>query len=159
VQWDADEERWVSYHHPFTAPRWDQVDLLGDRTGEIRAQAYDLVLNGTEIAGGSIRIHRRDVQQRVFEALGIGEEEARRKFGFLLSALEAGAPPHGGIALGFDRICAMLTEVESIREVIAFPKSTRAACLMTRAPAAVDDRQLAELGLARRQGEQGETSQ
>jgi aspartyl-tRNA synthetase len=159
VQWDAEERRWVSCHHPFTAPRWDQVELLGDRTGEIRAQAYDLVLNGTEIAGGSIRIHRRDVQQRVFEVLGIGEEEAQRKFGFLLSALEAGAPPHGGIALGFDRICAMLTGAESIREVIAFPKSTRASCLMTRAPAPVDDRQLAELGLAHRKGGQGDVSQ
>jgi aspartyl-tRNA synthetase len=150
VHWDRAEDRRVSYHHPFTAPRWDQVDLLDDRAGDVRAQAYDLVLNGTEIAGGSIRIHRREVQQRVFAALGISPEEAESKFGFLLRALEAGAPPHGGIALGFDRICAMLTGVDSIREVIAFPKTTSASCLMTRAPSPVDDRQLAELGLARR---------
>jgi aspartyl-tRNA synthetase len=150
VHWDSAEDRWVSYHHPFTAPRWDQVDLLDDRAGDVRAQAYDLVLNGTEIAGGSIRIHRREIQQRVFAALGITPEEAESKFGFLLRALEAGAPPHGGIALGFDRICAMLTGVDSIREVIAFPKTTSASCLMTRAPSAVEDHQLAELGLARR---------
>jgi aspartyl-tRNA synthetase len=149
LEWDADDERWMARHHPFTAPRWDQVERLGDRPGDVRAQAYDLVLNGTEIGGGSIRIHRRDVQQRVFDALGIGEDEARRKFGFLLDALESGAPPHGGIALGFDRICAMLSGVDSIREVIAFPKTTSASCLMTRAPARVEDEQLAELGLRR----------
>jgi aspartyl-tRNA synthetase len=159
VQWDPRERRWVSYHHPFTAPRWDQVDLLAERTGDVRAQAYDLVLNGTEIGGGSIRIHRRDIQQRVFAAMGIGDEEARERFGFLLRALEAGAPPHGGIALGFDRICAMLTGAESIREVIAFPKTTSASCLMTRAPAPVDEGQLAELGLASRISGQDETNQ
>jgi aspartyl-tRNA synthetase len=159
VYWDGEAQRWVSYHHPFTAPRWDQVDLLGDRAGEVLAQAYDLVLNGTEIAGGSIRIHRRDVQQRVFEALGIDEAEAESKFGFLLRALEAGAPPHGGIALGFDRICAMLTGADSIREVIAFPKTTSASCLMTRAPSEVDDHQLAELGLERRISRQSDTDQ
>jgi aspartyl-tRNA synthetase len=109
------------------------------------------VLNGTEIAGGSIRIHRRDIQERVFRALSIGAEEGRSKFGFLLRALEAGAPPHGGIALGFDRACAMLAGVDSIREVIAFPKTTSAACLMTGSPAPVDARQLAELGLGRQE--------
>jgi aspartyl-tRNA synthetase len=150
LDWDADDQRWVSCHHPFTAPRWDEVDWLTSRPGEIRAQAYDLVLNGTEIGGGSIRIHRREVQQQVFEALGIGDDEAQSKFGFLLRALEAGAPPHGGIALGFDRICAILTGSSSIREVIAFPKTTSASCLMTNAPAKVDERQLAELGLALR---------
>jgi aspartyl-tRNA synthetase len=159
VQWDAGERRWFSYHHPFTAPRWDQVEMLTDRTGEVRAQAYDLVLNGTEIGGGSIRIHRRDVQQRVFAALGIGQEEAESRFGFLLRALEAGAPPHGGIALGFDRICAVLTGADSIREVIAFPKTTSASCLMTGAPATVDEGQVAELGLATRPPRQSESPQ
>jgi aspartyl-tRNA synthetase len=151
LQWDAGDRRWVACHHPFTAPRWEQLDLLEERPGEVRAQAYDLVLNGTEIAGGSIRIHRRDIQERVFRALSIGAEEGRSKFGFLLRALEAGAPPHGGIALGFDRACAMLAGVDSIREVIAFPKTTSAACLMTGSPAPVDARQLAELGLGRQE--------
>jgi len=148
VGWDEREKRWTSYHHPFTAPRWEQVDLLGERPGEVRAQAYDLVLNGTEIGGGSIRIHRRDVQEQVFAALGIGPAEAQERFGFLLRALQAGAPPHGGIALGFDRVCALLTGSESIRDVIAFPKTTSASCLMTGAPAGVDQGQLKELGLA-----------
>ena len=150
VHSDPDQGRWVSYHHPFTAPRPDQLELLESRPGEVKSQAYDLVLNGTEIGGGSTRIHRRDVQQRVFQMMDIDEEEARSKFGFLLRALESGAPPHGGIALGFDRIAAMLSGADSIREVIAFPKTTRASCLMTHSPAPVDDTQLEELGLARR---------
>jgi aspartyl-tRNA synthetase len=155
VQWDEDEQRWVACHHPFTAPRWDELDLLEQDPGRAKSQAYDLVLNGTEIAGGSIRIHRREVQERVFRALRIGPDEARAKFGFLLRALQSGAPPHGGIALGFDRICAMLSGADSIREVIAFPKTTRAACLMTEAPSPVGARQLHELGL--RIDETGET--
>jgi aspartyl-tRNA synthetase len=150
LEWDADEKRWVAIHHPFTAPRWEHLDLLEQRPGDVLSQAYDLVLNGTEIGGGSIRIHRRDIQDRVFRALRIDEEEAQAKFGFLLGALRAGAPPHGGIALGFDRVCAMLCGVESIREVIAFPKTTSASCLMTRSPSPVDDGQLTELGLRRR---------
>ena len=148
LEWDDSEKRWFSCHHPFTAPRWEDLDRLENEPGNVRAQAYDLVLNGTEIGGGSIRIHRRDVQDRVFRALGIDEAEADAKFGFLRRALDAGAPPHGGIALGFDRICAMMTGSDSIRDVIAFPKTTSAACLMTEAPAPVDDRQLGELGLA-----------
>jgi len=144
---DPEAGRFVAIHHPFTAPNWDEVDLLSTSPGEVRSQAYDLVLNGTEIAGGSIRIHRRDVQDMVFTALGIDTAEADEKFGFLRRALDSGAPPHGGIALGFDRICAMLAGTDSIREVIAFPKTTSASCLMTESPAAVDQAQLAELGL------------
>jgi aspartyl-tRNA synthetase len=144
---DAETGRCNALHHPFTSPRWDHLDRLEERPLEVEAQAYDLVLNGTEIAGGSIRIHRRDVQQRVFAVLGIGAEEADEKFGFLLRALDSGAPPHGGIAFGFDRICAMLTGADSIRDVIAFPKTMKAACLMTGAPAVVDPGQLEPLGL------------
>jgi len=147
LDWDSDEQRWVAVHHPFTAPRWDEIDLLDSRPGDVRSQAYDLVLNGTEIAGGSIRIHRREVQQKVFEALALGAEEADSKFGFLLRALASGAPPHGGIAFGFDRVCAMLCGSDSIRDVIAFPKTTSGSCLMTQSPSAVSGRQLAELQL------------
>ncbi len=146
-EWEEKERRWVSCHHPFTAPVWEDLDGLERNPGGVRAQAYDLVLNGTEIGGGSIRIHRRDLQDRVFRALGIPPLEAEAKFGFLRRALDSGAPPHGGIALGFDRICAMLSGSESIRDVIAFPKTTSASCLMTEAPAEVDERQIAELGL------------
>ncbi|HEX4825510.1 MAG TPA: aspartate--tRNA ligase [Candidatus Polarisedimenticolaceae bacterium] len=144
-QWDEGEGRFLAMHHPFTAPRWEEVPKLASEPAGVTAQAYDLVLNGTEIAGGSIRIHRRDVQDLVFRALSIGTEEAESKFGFLLRALQSGAPPHGGIALGFDRICAMLAGAESIRDVIAFPKTTSATDLMCDAPAEVDLRQLKEL--------------
>ncbi len=146
-QWDPEAGRWVANHHPFTAPRWEDLDLLESDPGRVLAQAYDLVLNGTEIGGGSIRIHSRDVQEKVFRALAMSPADAEAKFGFLLKALESGAPPHGGIALGFDRICALLTGSESIRDVIAFPKTTSASCLMTDSPAAVDDRQLHDLHL------------
>jgi aspartyl-tRNA synthetase len=159
LEWDAGDKRWLAIHHPFTAPRWDEVELLETQPGEVRSQAYDLVLNGTEIAGGSIRIHRRDVQSQVFKVLGIGDEEARAKFGFLLQALRVGAPPHGGIAFGFDRICAMLGGTESIRDVIAFPKTTSASCLMTGSPAPVDARQLGELHLKSAKPRKGESNQ
>jgi aspartyl-tRNA synthetase len=145
---DPAEDRWMAMHHPFTAPRWEDLDKLDTDPGAVLAQAYDLVLNGTEIAGGSIRIHRSDVQQRVFRALAIGPEEAEAKFGFLLRALQSGAPPHGGIALGFDRICAMLVGADSIRDVIAFPKTTSASDLMCDSPSAVDVKQLRELRIA-----------
>lgn len=152
-EWDERERRWYACHHPFTAPRWEDLGSLENNPGGVHAQAYDLVLNGTEIGGGSIRIHRREVQDRVFRALGIDEEEAEAKFGFLRRALDSGAPPHGGIALGFDRICAMLTGSDSIRDVIAFPKTTSASCLMTEAPAPVDPGQMIELGLATMNGD------
>ncbi len=145
---DEAENRWVAMHHPFTAPRWEDLDKLDTDPASVLAQAYDLVLNGTEIGGGSIRIHRSDLQERVFRALGIGPDEAHAKFGFLLKALRTGAPPHGGIALGFDRICAMLLKADSIRDVIAFPKTTSASDLMCDAPAEVDPRQLKELRLS-----------
>jgi aspartyl-tRNA synthetase len=146
-EWNDDEKRWDAMHHPFTAPRdADAAGGLAD-PGGARAKAYDLVLNGQEIGGGSIRIHERPLQQRVFEVLGISEADAALKFGFLLEALEYGAPPMGGIAFGLDRIVAILAGVESIREVIAFPKTQKGTCPLTDAPAPVSPAQLAELGL------------
>ena len=146
--WDAEENRWAANHHPFTAPRDEDLPLLDTQPGAVLAQAYDLVLNGQEIGGGSIRIHSRALQQRVFELLGIDEAEARAKFGFLLEALEYGAPPMGGIAFGLDRLVAVLAGVESIREVIAFPKTQKGTCPLTEAPTAVSPTQLAEVGVA-----------
>ncbi len=139
---------WTACHHPFTAPHPDDMDLLeSDRKGEIRARAYDLVLNGVEVAGGSIRIHQGDVQQRVFTALGIDEQEAEEKFGFLLEAFRYGPPPHAGVAFGLDRLVMLLTGASSLREVIAFPKTTSGTCPLTSAPSPVDDAQLKELGI------------
>jgi len=150
---DEEEGRWVARHHPFTSPRRDDLDKLESDPGAVMARAYDLVCNGHEIAGGSIRIHDPDVQMKVLASLSIDEEEARDKFGFLIDALGHGAPPHGGIAFGLDRLVMILAGTESIRDVIAFPKTTRAACLMTQAPSDVSDAQLAELGLARRKAD------
>ena len=144
---ERDEEtgRWTSLHHPFTAPKLDQVEELKTNPGDVLSRAYDMVLNGTEIGGGSIRIHQTDVQKLAFEALGIDDAEAEEKFGFLLDALRYGAPPHGGIAFGVDRITAMMSKVDSIRDVIAFPKTQKASCLLTNAPNDVDKTQLRDL--------------
>ena len=147
VEWNEEEKRWDAVHHPFTAPRDEDLSLLETDPGRVRAKAYDLVLNGQEAAGGSIRIHQQSVQERLFALIGIGKEEARARFGFLLEALEFGAPPMGGIAFGLDRLAAVLAGQESIREVIAFPKTQRGTCPLTDAPAPVDMRQLRELGI------------
>ena len=146
-EWDEDQERPVAMHHPFTSPVPEDLDRLEDRPLEVRARAYDVVLNGVELGGGSIRIHGKSTQQRVFKALGLDEETAQAKFGFLLEALEYGAPPHGGIALGLDRLVMLVTGASSIRDVIAFPKTTSATCLMTDSPSKVDGAQLRDLGL------------
>lgn len=145
---DGEEGRWHAMHHPFTAPTGEDIAKLTTDPGSVRSQAYDLVLNGSEIGGGSIRIHRSDVQSRMFELLGISDEEAQRRFGFLLDALRYGAPPHGGIALGMDRLAMLLTGATSLRDVIAFPKTQQATELMSSAPDVVDPEQLAELHIA-----------
>lgn len=147
LEWDADAHRHVAVHHPFTAPVEEDMALLEQDPGKVRAQAYDLVLNGSEIGGGSIRIHDQAVQKKMFSLLGIEAEEAEEKFGFLLSALEYGAPPHGGIAFGLDRLAMILTGSDSIRDVIAFPKTQKATCLLSGAPGQVDTKQLRELSI------------
>ncbi|MBI3994439.1 MAG: aspartate--tRNA ligase [Nitrospirae bacterium] len=145
VEYDETEQRYVAMHHPFTSPMDEDLPLLESEPRRVRAKAYDLVLNGSEIGGGSIRIHRRDVQSRMFKLLGIEPAEAQEKFGFLLEALEYGAPPHGGIAFGLDRLVMILSGAESIRDVIAFPKTQKAICLLSDAPSHVTERQLKEL--------------
>ena len=152
VEYDETEKRWQALHHPFTAPAPADADKLESDPAAVLSRAYDLVLNGTELGGGSIRIHRPETQARVLDMLGIGAAEAEEKFGFLLKALDFGAPPHGGIAFGLDRLAAMMSHSDSIRDVIAFPKTQRASCLLTDAPGAVDERQLRELGLRLRAG-------
>ncbi|WP_348944169.1 aspartate--tRNA ligase [Chitinibacter sp. FCG-7] len=144
-EYDEDGKRWNACHHPFTSPKAEHLELLKTSPGECKARAYDMVLNGWEMGGGSVRIHQADVQSTVFDALGIGEEEAQNKFGFLLDNLKFGAPPHGGLAFGLDRLVTLMTGAESIRDVIAFPKTQRAQCLLTNAPNAVDEKQLREL--------------
>src|SRR5699024_1182154 len=145
-EYDEDEKRYVAVHHPFTSPKTG-IESLTDPENSL-ANAYDMVLNGTELGGGSIRIYKPDMQAKVFELLGISKEEAEEKFGFLLDALKYGAPPHGGIAFGLDRLIMLMAGASSIRDVMAFPKTQSAACLLTDAPAAIGDRQLKELNIA-----------
>jgi aspartyl-tRNA synthetase len=150
-EYDEDNQRWSACHHPFTSPKDGHEALMETDPGKCLAKAYDLALNGWEMGGGSVRIHRSEVQERVFQALGIGPEEQQAKFGFLLDALKYGAPPHGGLAFGLDRIVTMMAGAESIRDVIAFPKTQRAQCLLTDAPSDVDEKQLRELHIRLRQ--------
>ncbi|MBQ9763378.1 MAG: aspartate--tRNA ligase [Phascolarctobacterium sp.] len=144
-EYDEEEKRYVAMHHPFTSPRDEDLPLLATDPGKVYAKAYDMVLNGTEIGGGSIRIHRRDVQKQIFSAIGLTDEQAQEKFGFMMNAFEYGAPPHGGLAFGLDRLIMIMAQRDSIRDVIAFPKTQSAACVMTQAPNDVDDKQLREL--------------
>ncbi len=155
LEWDTEEKRWMALHHPFTAPFDEDLDKLESDPGAVRSKAYDLVLNGHEIGGGSIRIHSTQVQKRMFTALGIDAEQAEAKFGFLLQALQYGAPPHGGIAFGLDRLIMILCGAASIREVIAFPKTQKATCLLTGAPSPVERRNLRELSLRLREKKEG----
>ncbi len=147
VEYDASTKRWLALHHPFTSPKTEHIELMQTDPAQVLSRAYDLVLNGTEIGGGSIRIHDQAIQRKVFDMLGIGNDEAEEKFGFLLNALKYGAPPHGGIAWGLDRLAAMMCGSDSIRDVIAFPKTQKASCLMTESPNQVGDTQLKELNI------------
>ncbi len=147
-EWNDEEERYVAMHHPFTMPMEEDLDKLKDQPGAVRAKAYDIVLNGVELGGGSVRIFQGDVQEQMFEALGFTKEKAHEQFGFLLDAFRYGVPPHAGLAIGLDRFVMLLVKAESIREVIAFPKVKDASCLMSEAPSAVEPGQLAELCLS-----------
>ena len=145
LEWSPEDKRYVAVHHPFTAPMDEDIENLDSNPKAVRAKAYDLVLNGSEIGGGSIRIHRSDIQQKMFERLGLGEEEIKEKFGYFVDALKYGTPPHGGIAFGVDRIASIFAGAESIRDVIAFPKTQKATDLMSGAPDYVEPKQLKEL--------------
>ena len=146
-EWNEDEDRWETLHHPFTSPKEEDIEKLESDPASVRARAYDMVLNGVEIGGGSIRIHRPDIQEKIFKVIGLSEEEARERFGFLIEALKYGAPPHGGMAFGLDRLCAIMLNEETIRDVIPFPKTQRGQCLLTEAPDTVREQQLSELHL------------
>lgn len=152
LEWDEEENRYVAVHHPFTAPMDEDLELIDTNPGAVRAKAYDIVLNGYELGGGSIRIHRRDIQQKMFELLGFTPEDAQERFGFLLDAFKYGVPPHGGLAFGLDRIIMLMSGATSIRDVIAFPKVKDASCPMTDAPNVVDEKQLEELGICIQEG-------
>ena len=146
-EYNEDEKRWESLHHPFTSPNTDDIEAVKKDPGATISRAYDLVVNGIELGGGSIRIHDAEMQKAVLDLLGIGEKEAQEKFGFLLDALSFGCPPHGGIAFGLDRTVMLMADCESIRDVIAFPKTQTASCLLTAAPASASSKQLHELGI------------
>jgi aspartyl-tRNA synthetase len=147
-EWDDESQRYFARHHPFTSPALDHVDQLESDPGVVLARAYDVVLNGLELGGGSIRINQPELQRRMFRALGITDEEAKARFGFLIEAFRYGAPPHGGIALGVDRMAMLMSRSESLRDVIAFPKTARAQDLMCEAPSEVDEKQLGELAIS-----------
>jgi aspartyl-tRNA synthetase len=148
LEWSEEENRYVAMHHPFTMPMEEDLELLDTEPGKVRAKAYDIVLNGTELGGGSVRIFQDDIQEKMFEVIGLSKETANERFGFLLTAFKYGVPPHAGLAYGLDRMVMLMTGADSIREVIAFPKVKDASCLMTDAPNLVDDVQLEELGIA-----------
>ena len=147
LEWSEEENRYTAMHHPFTMPMEEDLDMIDTEPGKVRAKAYDIVLNGTEIGGGSVRIHQNDIKEKMFECLGISKEQAQEKFGFLLEAFKYGVPPHAGLAYGLDRLVMLMTKEDSIRDVIAFPKVKDASCLLTDAPNTVDDKQLEELCL------------
>lgn len=148
VEWGEEEQRWFAVHHPFTSPKPEDAAKLDSAPGEIRANAYDMVINGVEVGGGSIRIHNKDLQARLFRLLGFTDEQAKAQFGFLMDAFEYGAPPHGGIAFGFDRLCSLFGGADSIRDFIAFPKNNSGRDVMIDSPSEIAPEQLKELGIA-----------
>ena len=156
LEWSEEENRFKAMHHPFTMPMEEDLPYIDTDPGRVRAKAYDIVLNGTEIGGGSVRIHQNDIQEKMFEALGFTKEQAYEQFGFLLTAFKYGVPPHAGLAYGLDRLVMLMAKQESIRDVIAFPKVKDASCLMSEAPNVVDEKQLEELGIAIRKIEKTE---